>query len=65
MAEVGAPLLRFLVAEEAASKRPGFAIAATMEILGAERSGIEHVSGRQMLATLPQRILRRLKGGAR
>jgi hypothetical protein len=65
MAEVGAPLLRFLVAEEAASKRPGFAIASVMRIINAQRPGIEGVSAREMLATLPGRILRRIRGGVR
>lgn len=65
MAEVGAPLLRFLVAEEAAAKRPGFAIACVMEILDAQRPGIERVAAREMLATLPGRIFRRLQEATR
>jgi hypothetical protein len=65
MAEVGAPLLRFLVAEEAASKRPGFAIATVMEIFDTQRPRLDRVSGREMLAMLPGRILRRIRGGAR
>lgn len=64
MTEVGAALLQFLVGEEIASKRPGFALECLREILGAHPSWrsamLADISGRKMLRVLPQRLLRRL-----
>jgi glycosyltransferase involved in cell wall biosynthesis len=64
MTEVGATLLRFLVAEEAASKRPGFALASLAEVLSAHPSQrsmmLARVSAREMLAAVPRRVLRRV-----
>ena len=63
VSEVGATLLRFLLSEESASKRPGFAMASIVEILEALSSHrgprIDAVSGREMLALLPRRLFRR------
>jgi GT2 family glycosyltransferase len=64
MTEVGATLLRFLVAEEAASKRPGFALASLAEILYQHPSQrslmLARVPGREILAAAGRRLLRRV-----